>query len=87
MFDSQEYPTSLEESQFESWLEEGRESKMPYEFMLIVWDELEGSYHPEYVESRNEINKHPIWGEAAGYTSIIAVYNLFSESRITLTDS
>ena len=82
MFDSREYPKSLDENLFEQWLEEGRESKMSYEYMLIVWDDLEADYHAEYVEKRNQINKYPLWGEAGGHSSIIAVYDLFSEARI-----
>jgi hypothetical protein len=86
MFDGNEYPKSIEESQFEQWLEEGRESKMAYEYMLIVWDELDGEYHPEYVDSREKIRKYPFWGETGGHSATIAVYDLFSESRITVLD-
>ena len=86
MFDSREYPRALDEDQFDLWLEEGRQSKMPFEYMLVLWDEMEGKYHPEYVESREQINKYPLWGEAAGHTSTIAVYDLYSEARITILD-
>lgn len=84
MFDSPEYPKSLEETLFEQWLEEGRESKMRYEYMLVVWDDLEGNYHPEYVESRAKIKKYPFWGETGGHSTIIAVYDLYSEARINI---
>jgi len=86
MFDSKEFPKALEEQQFEKWLEEGRESKMRYEYMLVVWDDLESDYHPEYVEKRQLIKKHPFWGQAAGHTATIAVYDLYSEARITIQE-
>jgi len=41
MFEGPDYPKPLKESDFENWLEEGRASKMPYAYLLIVWDELE----------------------------------------------
>lgn len=85
MFDSREYPKALDEALFEQWLEEGRESKMSYEYMLVVWDDLESDYHAEYVENRTQISKYPFWGEASGHSSIIAVYDLFSEARIYVT--
>ncbi|WP_286756314.1 hypothetical protein [Roseivirga sp. UBA838] len=86
MFESKEYPASLDESQFELWLEQGRESKLSYEYMLIVWDDLEATYHPEYVESRDLINKHPFWGQDYGSSVTIAVYDLYSEARISISD-
>jgi len=83
MFDSQEYPASLSENRFEQWLEEGRESKMSYEYLLIVWDELDGKYRPEYVQKRSQIAQYPRWGNASGHASVIAVYDLYSEARIS----
>lgn len=87
MFDSKEYPSALDEDLFEAWLAQGRESKMPFEYMLLVWDEMERKYLPEYVESREQINKYPLWGNAAGHTSTVAVYDLYSEARITIVDN
>ena len=86
MFESREYPKSLDENLLEQWLEEGRESKMRYEYMLVVWDELESDYHAEYVEKRMLINKHPLWGNATGHSSTVAVYDLNSEARITIQE-
>lgn len=84
MFESTEYPKPLEEDRFEQWLEEGRQSKMRYEYMLVVWDELNQEYQPDYVPSRAELDKHPLWGRHSGHTATIAAYDLYSESRITL---
>ena len=52
--------------------------------MLVVWDDLESDYHPEYVENRTLINKHPFWGNATGHSTTVAVYDLYSEARITI---
>lgn len=84
MFDSPEYPQSLEEDQFEAWLEKGRESKIGYEYMLIVWDDVAAEYKPVYAENRQHIKDLKIspWGESVAQESVIAVYDLFSESRI-----
>lgn len=84
MFDSREYPKPLAEQEFEQWLIEGRESKMSYEYMLVVWDDLESEYHPEFVEDRSKIRKYPLWGESGGHSSIVAVYDLYSEARISV---
>lgn len=86
MFDSREYPKSLDEELFEKWLEEGRESKMRYEYMLVVWDDLEADYHAEYVENRKQIGKYPFWGSQGGHSTTIAVYDLYSEARINITE-
>ena len=82
MFDSHEYPKALDEELFEQWLEEGRTSKMSYEYMLVVWDDLESDYHPEFVADRSQIERYPFWGVSSGHSTTIAVYNLYSESRI-----
>jgi hypothetical protein len=82
MFDGREYPKSLEVEAFEDWLAQGRGSKMRYEYMLVVWDDLEADYHAEYVENRESIRKYPMWGESASHSAIIAVYDLYSEARI-----
>ena len=82
MFNSPDYPKSLEESKFESWLEEGRESKLSYTHLLIIWSELDNEYKPVYVESRDAIKKYEKFGESIGQESLVAAYDLYSESRI-----
>ena len=84
MFDSPEFPDSLEEDVFEAWLDKGRESPIAYEYMLIVWDETTGSYLPLYAEDRSDVKeKNPgFWGESPMHTSTIAIYDLFSESKL-----
>ena len=84
MFDSSEFPDSLEEDVFEAWLEKGRDSPITYEYMLIVWDETTNSYHPLYAEDRDDVKeKNPgFWGESPMHTATIAIYALFSESKL-----
>lgn len=82
MFDSSDYPRPLDEMLFNTWLEEGRLSKISYQYLLIVWDEFESSYSPVYTEDRNSISQYEPYDNSTGRESLVAVYNLFSESRI-----
>ena len=82
MFDSSDYPRSLEESQFEQWLEEGRESKLSYAYMLIMWNETEQAYFPTYLTSREQIDGYNKYGESPTPESMIAAYDLYSESKV-----
>lgn len=82
MFDSSEYPQSLDEQLFEQWLEAGRESRIPYAYMLLLWDETSTCYRPLYVEERAAIHAHPRFGSSPEHQTMIAAYDLFSESRI-----
>ncbi|MBT0810731.1 hypothetical protein KIH41_05500 [Litoribacter ruber] len=82
MFDSPDYPKPLSESDFENWLEEGRNSPMPYSYLLIVWDELEARYIPVYVESREELQSYPKYGSSPERQSLIAAYDIYSESKV-----
>lgn len=84
MFEGPEYPKSITEELFESWLEEGRASKISYHFLLIVWNVYDEKYNPVYVESRGEIRKYELYPDARGSEALIAVYDLYSESRISL---
>lgn len=84
MFDGSDYPNSLDEQLFDSWLETGREQKIPYNYLLVVWDDWDAKYFPVYVENRSEINSFEPFGQATGREALIAVYDLFSGSRISL---
>lgn len=85
MFDSPEFPQSLEEDVFDAWLEKGRESPIAYEFMLVIWDEAEDCYYPAYAENRQDVlEKNPgFWGESVRHASTVAVYDLFSEAKMS----
>lgn len=82
MFDSTEYPKSLDESVFDSWLEHGRASKIPYAYMLLTWDELDQKYAPVYLENRAEIYNFEKYGDSPVGQVMVAAYDLYSESRI-----
>ena len=82
MFDGSDFPKSLDEELFDSWLENGRQSKLSYSYLLIIWDELESEYQPVYVESRDELNNYAKHTISIGRESLVAAYDLYSESRI-----
>lgn len=83
MFDGSDFPGSLDEEVFNLWLENGRQSKLGYNYLLIVWDEYESKYRPVYAEHRDEIGKYEAYETSTGRESLVAAYNLYSESRIT----
>ena len=82
MFNSPEYPKSLSETQFMTWLEKGRASKIPYEYLLVLWDDLEQEYLPVYVENRAAIKGYEKYGCSPAQQLLVAAYDLFSESRV-----
>lgn len=79
MFDGPDFPKSLSEETFNTWLENGRLSRIGYHYLLIVWDEYESIYQPVYVERRDEIETYKTSGSRE---RLIAAYDLYSESRI-----
>lgn len=82
MFNSPDFPKALDEELFSTWLEHGRESKISYSYLLIIWDEFESDYRPDYVEDRDEINQYEKYNESTARESLVAAYDLYSESRI-----
>ena len=82
MFDSPDYPTSLDENLFDAWLEKGRESKIPFAYLLIIWDEIERKYDPLYVETRDEIAEYPRYGQSPENRLLVAAYDLYSGGRV-----
>ena len=70
----------LAESDFESWLEKGRDSQMGYHFLLVIWNELEEAYQPVFVTSRTEIETYQTGINAQEV--LVAVYDVYSESRV-----
>lgn len=82
MFDGPDFPKSLDEDVFNNWLENGRQSKLSYSYLLIIWDELEAAYQPAYVESREQLDDFAERKSLTGRELLVAAYDLFSESRI-----
>jgi hypothetical protein len=82
MFDGPDYPKSLSEEIFNQWLEKGRQSKMSYEFLLVLWDEYESAYRPVYVSRREEIEQQGAKRTSSAREWLVAAYHLYSESRV-----
>lgn len=79
MFDGPDFPKSLGEEVFNLWLEKGRQSKIGYHYLLVVYDEYESEYQPVYAADRDEIEVYKASGSRERF---IAAYDLYSESRI-----
>lgn len=86
MFDSSDYPLALDEALFENWLVSGREKKICYNYLLVVWNAHEEIYQPVYVETRDEIAAYEWYPNNSGQEGLVAVYDLYSESRINRWD-
>jgi hypothetical protein len=82
MFDGSDFPQSLNEEDFDLWLENGRQSKIRYSYLLIIWDAYESKYLPVYAEHRNEIGEYETYQTSTGRESLVAAYDLYSETRI-----
>lgn len=82
MFDGADFPKSLDEELFDSWLEKGRESKMSYSYLLVIWNELESSYQPLYLESRDDLNEYARDKTPHDRELLVAAYDLYSEAKI-----
>ena len=82
MFDSPDYPKSLDEALFDTWLEAGRASRIPYAYLLIIWDEIEGKYIPVFAENRANIEDYEKYGNSPARQVLVAAYDLYSESRV-----
>lgn len=82
MFEGASFPKSLDEQVFENWLESGRQSRIPYNYLLIIWDDIEGEYQPVYAESRGDIAGYERYTNTPGRQLLVAAYDLYSESRI-----
>ena len=85
MFEGSEFPKSLDEDQFDLWLEKGRKNKIKYEFLLVIWDEFEQTYFPAFLESRDEFASYDIERNNMSQEKVVAAYDLYSESRLSLS--
>jgi hypothetical protein len=82
MFEGSDFPKSIDEEVFNVWLENGRLSRRRYNYLLIIWDEYESKYSPFYAEHRDEISEYETYKTSTRRESLVAVYDLYSESRI-----
>lgn len=79
MFEGRDFPKALDEEVFNQWLENGRLSKIGYQYLIILWDDFESAYQPVYVAHRDDIKAYKT---PRSRERFIAVYDLYSESRI-----
>lgn len=79
MFDTLDYPKSLDEDLFDSWLEKGKDSQLGYQYLLVIWNEWEEDFQPVYLTSRAELNGYK---DTHNQEVAIAAYDLYSESRV-----
>lgn len=82
MFDGPDHPKPLDEEVFNAWLEKGRESRIGYNYLLIIWDAYESGYRAVYTEHRDEISQYQKHDTSSGMERLVAAYDLYSESRI-----
>ena len=82
MFENLNYTKSLDEECFESWLEKGRSSNHGYHYLLVVWNMYDEDFQPLYLTNRDKISEFMAINSTQEI--LIAAYDLYSESRITL---
>jgi hypothetical protein len=82
MFNGPDFPKALDEAVFNTWLETGRLEKMGYNYLLVIWDEYDSQYRPVYARDRDEIGKYQAYKSSVGRESLIAAYDLYSESKV-----
>ena len=80
MFENLNFQSSLDEEQFEDWLEKGRASKIRYSYLVILWDEVDRSFRPVYLNERSEIGKYS--DDLSVGDTFVAAYDLYTESKI-----
>ncbi|MEO9869565.1 hypothetical protein [Ekhidna sp.] len=80
MFENLNFPVTLDENQFDEWLIYGRESKIRYNYLVILWDEMEKDYRPVYLTERKEFEKYT--DKRNVNDVLVAGYDLFTESKV-----
>lgn len=81
MFENLHFQSSLEEDRFDEWLADGRESKIRYDYLVVLWDEIEKDYRPVYLSERSDLEKYK---EDRNNISdvFVAAYDLYTESKV-----
>lgn len=82
MFESAGFPKALDENTFMEWLEKGRNSRLPVKYLIIIWNDLEENFRPQYEESREDLEIYCQSLRSNSRESLIAVYDIYSESKI-----
>ncbi len=78
------YSKALNEDLFESWFEKGRENPIGYHYLLVIWNSWDQDYQPAYVSDRKAIYQYQ--NDVSSQEILIAAYDLYSESRISLEE-
>lgn len=84
MFENAENTISLEEEVFDEWLEKGKESRIGYHYMLVVWNEFDSKYQPIYSESRDQMVTQVRVVNDSSTEALLAVYDLYSETKLSV---
>lgn len=82
MFENLNLGESLDEELFDHWLDSGRESKIRYSYLVILWDEVEKDFRPVYLEDREELERYVENKGVAVGDLVVGAYDLFSESKV-----
>lgn len=82
MFENHTKSGSLNEDLLQIWFEKGRNSRIVYKFLLIIWNESDLEFKPLYLENRKELEDYHKGYNANDSETLIAVYDVFSESRV-----
>ena len=80
MFESLGYSKSLNEDEFNSWLEKGRESKLGYYYLLVMWCDWDKEFKPIYCTDSDSLKSRI----DSSSDDFIAAYDLYSESMISV---
>ena len=82
MFETLDFVKSLNEDLFDEWLENGRNSRLGYHYMLVVWDKLHEQFKPLYTEDKERIEEFD--NSVVSNEILVAAYDLYSESKISI---
>jgi hypothetical protein len=57
LFEGPSYPNGLDESVFVEWLKKGHLRKILFAYLFVIWDKLDRTYMPVYVEQQCKLKK------------------------------
>lgn len=82
MFNGPDFPKALDEETFSQWMEDGRQRKLGYQYLLVIWDLYDSEFRPLYVRQREDISGFEKYPLSTGREALVAAYDLYSESRV-----
>ncbi|SNT26796.1 hypothetical protein SAMN05421640_3056 [Ekhidna lutea] len=81
MFENLNFDEPLDENRFDQWFDEGRESKIRFEYLVVLWDEMEKDYRPVFLAERAKLKKY-VDDPANVGDVFVAAYDLYTESKV-----